>query len=88
MKNTYPHATCGAKTRAGHPCRSYPMKNGRCRMHGGVVRPRTPEGEARRVAAITKHGRETRAKRTFRRQINAELNRIIALGEAAGLYRG
>lgn len=31
-----PHANiCGAKTRAGHPCRNRPMANGRCRMHGG-----------------------------------------------------
>ena len=26
---------CGAKTRCGSPCRSRPMPNGRCRMHGG-----------------------------------------------------
>jgi hypothetical protein len=27
---------CGAKTRSGQPCRSAPMANGRCRMHGGT----------------------------------------------------
>ncbi len=33
---------CGAKTRAGAPCRNIPMKNGRCRMHGGgSTGPRT-----------------------------------------------
>ncbi|MBT7950021.1 MAG: hypothetical protein HN764_00205 [Gammaproteobacteria bacterium] len=26
---------CGAKTRPGHPCGHYAMKNGRCRYHGG-----------------------------------------------------
>lgn len=26
---------CGAKTRAGTPCKNYAMANGRCRMHGG-----------------------------------------------------
>src|SRR3954452_17185048 len=26
---------CGAKTRSGAPCRTRPMPNGRCRMHGG-----------------------------------------------------
>jgi uncharacterized protein YjcR len=26
---------CGAKTRAGTPCLSPAMPNGRCRMHGG-----------------------------------------------------
>jgi len=36
-------ATCGAKTRAGTPCRSHPMANGRCRMHGGAsTGPRDP----------------------------------------------
>lgn len=35
MVGKQPHATCGAKTRAGHPCRNGPMSNGRCRMHGG-----------------------------------------------------
>lgn len=28
-------ATCGAKTRSGHPCQAKAMPNGRCRMHGG-----------------------------------------------------
>lgn len=28
-------ARCGAKTRPGHPCGQYAMKNGRCRFHGG-----------------------------------------------------
>ena len=27
---------CGAKTRAGHSCGRYSMKNGRCRLHGGL----------------------------------------------------
>lgn len=26
---------CGAKTRAGRPCRNWAMPNGRCRLHGG-----------------------------------------------------
>lgn len=30
-------ALCGAKTRSGKPCRSAPMANGRCRMHGGAA---------------------------------------------------
>ncbi len=28
-------AKCGAKTKNGKSCKSYPMPNGRCRMHGG-----------------------------------------------------
>jgi hypothetical protein len=27
--------TCGAKTKAGTPCRKSPMHNGRCANHGG-----------------------------------------------------
>lgn len=26
---------CGAKTRQGTPCKKTPLKNGRCRLHGG-----------------------------------------------------
>ena len=33
---------CGARTRAGHPCRQPAMANGRCRLHGGKsTGPRT-----------------------------------------------
>lgn len=28
-------AVCGAKTRQGTPCQKTPLKNGRCRLHGG-----------------------------------------------------
>ena len=39
---------CGARTRAGTPCRSPAMPNGRCRMHGGAsTGPRTAAGLAR-----------------------------------------
>lgn len=36
-KDKRPHARnlCGAKTRAGTPCKNGAMANGRCRMHGG-----------------------------------------------------
>lgn len=27
---------CGAKTRSGKPCKRSPMKNGRCKLHGGA----------------------------------------------------
>ena len=42
--------TCGAKTRSGKPCQRPPMKNGRCRLHGGA----TPHGPA---SKNFKHGR-------------------------------
>jgi hypothetical protein len=48
---------CGARTRAGCPCRGPAMANGRCRMHGGAsTGPTTEAGRARIRAARTKHG--------------------------------
>lgn len=32
-----PRKICGAKTRSGGKCQNRPMKNGRCRLHGGLV---------------------------------------------------
>lgn len=45
---------CGARTKAGHPCRgkSEPGKR-RCKWHGGrSTGPRTPEGKARALANL------------------------------------
>ena len=41
--------TCGARTRAGHPCRMTPQPGSRrCRLHGGLsTGPVTPEGRER-----------------------------------------
>ncbi len=41
--------TCGAKTRAGTPCKRKDLYlNGRCRLHGGLsTGPTTPEGKAK-----------------------------------------
>ena len=48
---------CGARTRAGTPCRSPAMPNGRCRMHGGTsTGPKTTAGLARIRRARTVHG--------------------------------
>jgi hypothetical protein len=78
---------CGAKTRAGHPCKKAAMKGReRCRNHGGAsTGPRTTEGRARIAAAQTKHGRLTKEKRAeakrnaaVGRQIRAELALIEA----------
>ena len=44
---------CGAKTKAGTPCRRAPMLNGRCHKHGGP----TPRGPA---SPQFKHGRYSR----------------------------
>jgi hypothetical protein len=72
---------CGAKTRKGTPCRSAAMKNGRCRMHGGMsTGPRTPEGIERIRKARTKHGRYSQASI---RSVDAPQ----AIGDAALLKR-
>ncbi len=56
---------CGAITRRKAACRAPAMRNGRCRMHGGLsTGPRTAEGLKRSQRANWKHGvysRETRA---------------------------
>src|SRR5215813_3224426 len=48
---------CGARTRAGCPCRQPAMPNGRCRLHGGLsTGPRTAEGRRRSQTARLVHG--------------------------------
>jgi hypothetical protein len=60
-------ARCGARTRTGTPCRAPAMRNGRCRMHGGMsTGPVSPEGLARIVAARTVHGGHGAEMRQFR----------------------
>ena len=76
-------ARCGAKTRRGTACQCPGMKNGRCRMHGGLsTGPRTAAGLERSRRARWKHGaysRETRAllaeSRRRRRELWALLGR-------------
>lgn len=75
---------CGAKTRRGTPCGCPAMKNGRCRLHGGLsTGPKTAEGIARIQAANTKHGRyskteqeEQRTYRAFVWNVNELLRKI------------
>jgi hypothetical protein len=68
---------CGAKNRAGKPCRCPTMGNGRCHLHGGKsTGPRTPEGKARIAAAQLRHGRRT-ARATAERKANARIRRRL-----------
>ena len=70
--NDQPHARrrCGAQTRKGSPCANWGMKNGRCRMHGGMsTGPKTPEGKERSRRANWKHGQYSRAAREERRML-------------------
>jgi len=57
-------ARCGAKTRAGTPCKSPAMANGRCRMHGGKS-----TGAPRGNQNALKHGFYTKQAIADRRHI-------------------
>lgn len=56
-----PDATCGARTRAGTPCKRRDIYNsGRCRLHGGLsTGPRTEAGKA----AVRENLKKARANR-------------------------
>ena len=60
---------CHARTRAGTPCQSPAMANGRCRMHGGKA-----PGAAKGNSNALKHGRYT-AEHIAERRHFAELLR-------------
>jgi hypothetical protein len=47
---------CGAHARStGHPCKARPLRNGRCKNHGGLsTGPRTQKGKTA-VSFATKH---------------------------------
>lgn len=63
---------CGARTRAGHPCKGPAMANGRCRMHGGPsTGPRTPEGLERLRTVRTRTGLHTADMVELRRALAA-----------------
>ncbi|MBG06359.1 MAG: hypothetical protein CMM59_20050 [Rhodospirillaceae bacterium] len=65
---------CGARTRAGTPCRAPVVTDGvRCRMHGGQ-RSGAPPGNAN----ARTHGAYTRAERARRRMLNLEMERMDA----------
>ena len=60
--------TCGAKTRKGTPCRCKPLKNGRCKYHGGMsTGPRTPEGRRRIAEAQRRRWSQSRPNQSGRR---------------------
>jgi hypothetical protein len=68
---------CGAKTRAGTPCKSAAMPNGRCRMHGGPsTGPKTEAGKAAIRASRTKHGRYSQASIAERRKVRSVIRAL------------
>jgi hypothetical protein len=71
---------CGARTRTGCRCRQPAMRNGRCRLHGGLsTGPRTAEGRARCAATRRKHGYYSAATRALLAEARARLRRARGL---------
>ena len=65
------------------------MRNGRCRLHGGLsTGPKTPEGIDRIRRAQLKHGRymkEARAEQAEARKLGRQLRAAIEVLDAVGL---
>ncbi|MCR4624045.1 MAG: hypothetical protein K5780_05385 [Alphaproteobacteria bacterium] len=75
FQNSLPNV-CGAKTKFGK-CKNLPMKNGRCRLHGGLTPKNHPNHKARLNALKT-----GRYAKSFIKQIelmNNELNHLDEL---------
>ena len=68
---------CGARTRAGCPCRAPALRGkARCRLHGGAsTGPRTEQGLARLRAARTVHGYFSAEQRARDRHMISSLRR-------------
>jgi hypothetical protein len=72
---------CGARTRAGHPCRQAAVRGrARCRMHGGAKGSGGPRGDRN---GNFKHGLWTRKSVAERRAVRAEMGEIRALLRSA-----
>jgi hypothetical protein len=74
---------CGATNRRGTACQCPAMKNGRCRLHGGLsTGPKTAAGLERIRQAQTKHGwysRDAVARRQETRRKLRELQDLLRL---------
>jgi hypothetical protein len=69
-------SSCGARTRAGRPCRQAAVtERGRCRMHGGAKGSGGPRGERN---GNYRHGRWTREGVEMRRKLRADVREIKA----------
>jgi glucans biosynthesis protein len=69
-------ARCGAKTRAGHPCRQAAVRGqARCRMHGGAKGSGGPRGDRN---GNFKHGLWTRESLGMRKAMRAKVREIRA----------
>jgi hypothetical protein len=73
---------CGARTRAGHPCRQAAVRGrARCRMHGGAKGSGGPRGDRN---GNFKQGLWTRESVAARRAVRAQMREIKVLLRVAG----
>ncbi len=71
---------CGAKTRAGHPCRQAAVRDRiRCRMHGGAKGSGGPRGDRN---GNFKHGLHTGEDKAIRKVMRAKVRDITGLIQA------
>ena len=80
---------CGAHIRCSGSCRQPAMRNGRCRLHGGLsTGPRTAAGLARSCRARWKHGARSAEVTALRRAARAQFRRVrtvfVRMGVSAG----
>jgi len=77
---------CGARNRRGTPCQCPAMRNGRCRLHGGLsTGPKTPEGIERIRRAVTKHGQYSKLAEEDRkncRKVLHDFQQLLAVADA------
>jgi glucans biosynthesis protein len=68
---------CGARTRAGHPCKQAAVRGrATCRMHGGAKGSGGPQGNRN---GNFKHGLYTHEAKTLRRAMQAKVREIKGL---------
>jgi glucans biosynthesis protein len=77
---------CGAKTRAGHPCRQASVRGrARCRMHGGAKGSGGPRGDRN---GNFRHGLWTRENLETRKTARAKIREISAFLRSNSRDRG
>ena len=83
LANLAKAARCGAKTRAGRPCRQAAVRGrSRCRMHGGAKGSGGPRGNRN---GKFKHGLFTGEAKATRKLMRAKVRQIRALvGRSVG----
>jgi hypothetical protein len=81
LANLAKAARCGAKTRAGQPCRQASVTDrSRCRMHGGARGSGGPQGDRNGNFRTGLHTREAKG---IRKAVRAKVRGLKSLVQAA-----